>query len=117
MRRLLVAVLVTAMMMPMVVSSQTTVVNVTWTWTAPTTGSAVHHYVVQVSSNATTWSTVATQPTTGSITLPCAVGTNVQIRVAAVDAQSRQGVYSEVSDPFVPDAGVPGAPGKPVRTP
>lgn len=99
------------------VFGQTTSLNLTWNWSAPTTGSAVHHYVVQSSSNATTWTTLTTQPTTNSVTLSCPVGVNIQIRVAGVDAQGRQGPWSEASDPFVPDAGAPGAAGKPIRVP
>lgn len=107
--------LVAVLLISTLVIGQTTVVNVTWTWTPPTTGSVVHHYVVQTTNNGSTWTTITAQPTTASITLPCQVGTNIQIRVAGVDAQGRQGVWSEMADPFVPDAGVPGAPGKPVR--
>jgi len=109
--------LLSALLITTLTFAQTTVVNVTWTWTPPATGSAVHHYVVQTTSNGTTWTTITAQPTSTSLTLPCQVGVNIQIRVAGVDAQGRQGIWSEMADPFVPDAGVPGAPGKPARTP
>ena len=33
-----------------------------------------------------------------------------EIRVAGVDAQNRQGVFSVASDPYTPDPGAPGAP-------
>ena len=36
------------------------------------------------------------------------------IRVAAIDAQGRQGVWSADSDPYTPDLGAPGGCGKPI---
>lgn len=113
----LIAVAVAAVfLLPLVVGGQTTSINVTYTWTAPTTGSAVHHYVVQTSSNGTTWTTLAAQPTTPTITVAAPVGIPIIVRVAGVDAQGRQGVYSESSTPFSPDAGAPGVPGTPNRS-
>lgn len=109
------SVLLCIMLLASLTFGQTTAVTVTWTWTAPTTGSAVHHYVVQTTNNGTTWTDVPTQLTTNSYTRSCTVGVNIQIRVAGVDAAGRQGVWSDAADPFVPDAGVPGVPSKPVR--
>lgn len=107
---------VTLILLASLAIGQTTSLNVTYTWSAPTTGSAVHHYVVQTSSNGTTWTTIAAQPTSPSVTVAAPVGVTILVRVAGVDAQGRQGVYSDPSDPFVPDAGQPGAPGKPVKS-
>ena len=97
--------------------AQTTAINVTYQWTPPTTGSAVHHYVVEYSANAgSTWAQVAA-PTTNSVSLSLTVGGTYIVRVAGVDAQSRQGPYSAHSDPYTPDPGAPSAPGKPARIP
>lgn len=115
MKSLLALAIVAALMIPLVVGGQTTTINVTYTTTAPLTGSPVHHYVWQTSSNGTTWTTLAAQPTGLSITIAAPVGVNLLVRCAGVDASARQGAWSEVSDPFVPDAGAPAAPGKPVR--
>lgn len=112
MRRILLAALLLA---PLVAGGQTTTMNLTYTWTAPTTGSAVHHYVVQTSSNGTTWTLLGAQPTAPTVTMAAPVGVTILVRVAGVDAQGRQGVWSDPSDPFVPDAGAPGVPGKPAR--
>ncbi len=95
-------------------SAQTTTVNVSYTWTAPTTGTAVTSYVIEQSIDGGAWTQVATSSTT-SYTLAASVGHAHRIRVAGVDAQSRQGVYSAASDAYTPDAGAPGAPGKPIR--
>jgi hypothetical protein len=86
---------------------------VSFTWTAPTTGTAVDHYVVEHSVNCGQWTQVAStnEP---SYTLSATVGQSHQIRVAGVDASDRQGVYSNTSDPYMPDAGAPGQPGKPI---
>ncbi len=90
-----------------------TTVQVTATWTAPSTGSPVHHYVVQLSTNGGAYQAAGTTTTT-SVTLTLTVGSTYTVRVAGVDAQSRQGPYSLPSDPYTPDLGPPGQPGKPI---
>lgn len=95
-------------------SAQTSTINVVYSWTAPTTGSAVTSYVVQHSIDGGTWTQVGTSSTT-SYTLAASVGHAHQIRVAGVDAQARQGIFSLPSDAYTPDAGTPGQPGKPIR--
>lgn len=114
MRRLTMTIIAAALLASIAIG-QTTSMNLTYNWTAPTTGSAVHHYVVQTSSNGTTWTTLAAQPTAPTVTITAAVGVNILVRVAGVDATGRQGAYSDPSDPFVPDAGAPGAPSKPIK--
>ena len=94
-------------------SAQTTV-NVNYTWTAPTTGSAIVSYVIEQSIDLGTWTQVGTSSTT-SYTLAASTGHSHRIRVAGVDALNRQGVYSPSSDAYTADAGAPGAPGKPTR--
>ncbi|MHB8079604.1 MAG: hypothetical protein ACYDIE_10160 [Candidatus Krumholzibacteriia bacterium] len=96
--------------------AQTTTQQVTYTWTAPTTGSAVDHYLVQHSINGGAWVQIASV-TTLSYVLAATIGEAHQIRVAGVDALSRQGVWSLASDAYTPDPGAPGQPGKPVVTP
>jgi hypothetical protein len=91
-------------------------VNVTYNWTAPTSGSTVVNYVVQKSESGGTWTQVGTATST-SYVLAATAGVPVQIRVAGVDAQTRQGVWSVASDSYTPDAGAPGQPGKPVVIP
>jgi hypothetical protein len=88
-------------------------VQVTASWTPPSTGSPVEHYVVQVSTNGGPYASAGTTTTT-SISLTFTVGNTYTVRVAGVDAQDRQGPYSAPSDPYTPDIGPPGAPGKPV---
>lgn len=115
MKRILMAA-VAVLLIATLAIGQTTTINITYTTTAPTTGSVVHHYVWQTSTNGTTWSTRPEQPTGLSLTIPAPVGVQIIVRVAGVDAQGRQGAWSDPADPFVPDAGVPGAPSKPVRS-
>ncbi len=90
-----------------------TTVQVTASWTAPSTGSPVHHYVVQLSTNGGAYQAAGTSTTT-SINLTLTVGSTYTVRVAGVDAQDRQGAYSVASDPYTPDLGPPGQPGKPI---
>jgi hypothetical protein len=106
--------LVTMVLLAAPASAQTTTVNVAYSWTAPTTGSPVTSYVIQQSIDGGTWTQVATSSTT-SYTLAATVGHAHRIRVAGVDAQARQGIWSVESDAYTPDAGTPGQPGKPIR--
>lgn len=110
----LALVLLTTALLATSASAQTTTVNVSYTWTAPTTGTAVHHYVVEAKVGTGNFTQVGTTAT-NSYTLTAAVGLAHQIRVAGVDAQDRQGPFSVASDAYTPDAGAPSAPGKPVR--
>ena len=52
--------------------------------------------------------------TENSYTLNATLGQSHQTRVAGVDAENRQGPFSNASDPYMPDAGAPGQPGKPI---
>lgn len=90
-----------------------TEVPVNYSWTAPVTGSPVDHYVVEHSLNGGAWTQVGTA-SSNTFTLTASVGDAHQIRVAGVDAQDRQGPYSSPSDPYSPDVGPPGQPGKPI---
>ena len=102
-----------AVMLPAASSLAQTEVAVNYTWTAPTTGTAVDYYVVEHSINGGQWVQIATA-TENSYTLSAALGESHQIRVAGVDDSDRQGLYSVASDPYIPDAGAPGQPGKPI---
>ena len=90
-----------------------TEVQVNYSWTAPVDGSPVDHYVVQHSINGGAWTEIATAAS-NSYTLTASVGDSHQIRVAGVDAESRQGGFSDPSDAYSPDVGAPGQPGKPI---
>jgi hypothetical protein len=90
-----------------------TEMQVSYGWTAPTTGSPVDHYVVEHSVDGGTWTQVASV-STNSYTLAASVGNSHRIRVAGVDASSRQGPYSVTSDAYTPDLGAPSQPGKPI---
>jgi len=96
--------------------AQTSTQQVTYTWTAPTTGSPVHHYLVQHSVNGGAWVQIASV-TTNTYVLAATIGEAHQIRVAGVDASDRQGVWSLPSDAYTPDPGAPGQPGKPIVVP
>lgn len=90
-----------------------TEIPVSYTWTAPTTGTPVDFYVIQHSVDGGQWLQVATA-TENNYTLNATVGQSHQIRVAGVDADTRMGVFSVASDPYLADAGAPGQPGKPI---
>ena len=90
-----------------------TTLEASFQWTAPTTGAPVDHYVVQHRVDSGAWVIVGSS-TTNTYTMNLAVGQSHEIRVAGVDADGRQGEYSDPSDPYVPDLGAPGKPGKPI---
>ncbi|HOX26952.1 MAG TPA: fibronectin type III domain-containing protein [Candidatus Krumholzibacteria bacterium] len=93
-------------------AAQTTV-EVTASWTPPTEGSPVDHYILQLSTDGGPFSTVASVSGT-SYVLDLEIGHTYIARVAGVDAQDRQGPWSVSSDPYSPDLGPPGQPGKPI---
>ena len=88
--------------------------DVTYTWTAPTTGSPVDHYVVQHSVNGAPFVTIDVNVSTNTYILTASYEDEHLIRVAAVDASGRQGPWSVASDPYTPTLGAPGQPGKPI---
>lgn len=87
--------------------------SVDYQWTAPTTGAPVVHYVVEHSVNGGAWVSIGTSDT-NTFTLTATVGDSHQIRVAGVDADSRQGIFSVASEPYVPTLDPPGQPGQPI---
>ncbi len=86
---------------------------VNYQWTAPTTGAPVVHYEVEQSINGGAWVSIGTSAT-NTFTLTASVGDSHRIRVAGVDADSRQGVFSVASEPFVPTMDPPSQPGQPI---
>ena len=94
-------------------AAQTETMDISYQWTAPSTGTAVDHYVIEHSVDGGSWATAGTVAT-NTATLALTVGVSHQVRVAGVDAGGRQGPFSAPSDPYTPDAGAPGAPGKPI---
>jgi hypothetical protein len=95
-------------------SVEAQVQTVHYSWTAPTTGSAVHHYIVQHKIGDGAWISVASVVTL-TYNLAATYLESHQIRVAGVDVLSRQGLWSEPSESYTPDAGAPGGCGQPVR--
>ena len=83
-------------------------------WTAPTEGSPVHHYVLQLSTDGGPFVTVLSEVIGTSVNLDLEINRTYVARVAGVDDQARQGPYSPDSDPYILDLGPPGAPGKPL---
>jgi len=88
-------------------------VQVAATWTPPNEGSPVHHYILQLSTDGGPFTTVGSVTST-TYTLNLEVNHNYVARVAGVDTQDRQGPWSLESDPYNPDLGPPGQPGKPI---
>ncbi len=88
--------------------------DVSYTWSAPSTGSPVTHYVVQASVNGGPFETVDDNVAVNSYILVAAYENEYAIRVAGVDSQGRQGPWSVASDPYTPTLGAPGQPGKPI---
>jgi hypothetical protein len=68
----------------------------TYTWTAPTTGSPVVKYAVEISMNGAVIDTVWAVGTT-SIDIDVIYGSDYSVRVAGVDAADRWGPWSAPS--------------------
>jgi hypothetical protein len=86
--------------------------DVSFTWSAPTTGSTVAHYVVQHQVDGGVWVNIDTT-TLESYTLSAEYDVAHAIRVAGVDSEARQGPWSVASTPYTPTLGAPGQPGQP----
>jgi hypothetical protein len=113
MKRLTRLLIIAAVLLPMVVGAQTGTITTTYTTTAPTTGNPVVTYEWQMSANnGSTWAPAGTS-TTLSKAIPLTVGSVYIVRVRGIDALGQAGVWSPVSDPNTPNAGPPGACGKP----
>ena len=106
MKKLLISIAIMAMMV-----LPARAIETNWTWTVPTTGSPVHHYLFEIQIDGGEWDLVA-QPTTNTTIYNMPEGVDVVVRVAGVDADDRTGPYSVISEVYF-DAGAPGACGKP----
>jgi len=79
---------------------------VKFTWTAPTTGSPVAHYLAEVEVNER--DVLVFGPLNlAEVTVPVAYGNKYRVRVAAVDAQGIQGPMSVWSEPYSPELDPP----------
>lgn len=112
MMRKIILTLLLSMVLITLAAAQT--VDATASWTAPTEGSPVDHYVLQLSENGGPFYTVSDTITTTSFDVQLENLTTYVARVAGVDAQDRQGPWSEPSEPYTPDLGPPGAPTQPI---
>jgi hypothetical protein len=82
--------------------------NVTATWTAPTTGSPVEYYVVEVYEGGELAFTA--QPADTFVVFnEFVMLKEYTARVAGVDALGRQGPWSDWSEPYMWDEGAPGS--------
>lgn len=115
MRRAITAIMGGMLLLSLVVTGPAKAVPVqaVCSWLAPNTGSPVHHYQVQLKVDAGAFANYVTTTTTSAL-ITLESGHTYIVRVAGVDAQSRQGVWSAESDPYTPDLGAPGACGKPI---
>ena len=81
--------------------------DVEFSWTAPTIGTPVHHYVVEVLVNERDTQIFDSVPSE-SLMLPVIYGNKYRLRVAAVDAAGIQGPQSIWSQPYTPELAPPG---------
>ena len=114
MKRMIKSLIVLALLVPMVVTAQTTVTR-TLTWTAPavdaTHSPAVAYIVNWRPVGAPSWTLVTPNPTVTNCPVEIPTGAAVEARVQAVDSFGTIGVWSQLSDPYTHK--VPGACGKP----
>ncbi len=100
--------------MGITVAQAQTVSSVKYSWSAPTAGSPVVEYSVEVRIDGGEW------VSHGVTLIPEYIFSNefeyfksYEIRVAGVDIVGRQGPFSLASEPYMPDLGPPGTPGTP----
>ena len=87
--------------------------DVTYRWTAPTEGTPVFYYAVEVNVDGAGWIRLALEPMTPVITIDQETNKAYRVRVAGVDAEGHMGPFSEASDEYT--YGAPGGCGKPGR--
>ena len=96
------------------VSSARLVPEITYKWTAPTSGSAVILYMVQWKVDSGEWEDHCTTPDDFYVFVDeFEYGKQYEVRVAGVDGEGRVGGFSDSSVPFTPDLGPPGQPSAP----
>ncbi|MFO7652807.1 MAG: fibronectin type III domain-containing protein [Candidatus Krumholzibacteriia bacterium] len=84
---------------------------VTWAWSAPQSGSAVSHYIVEVAIDGGEF-VVFEETTATSFTLTDPLrARKYEVRVRAVGVSGRSGPYSPVSDPWDTPIPRPGSAG------
>lgn len=83
-------------------------------WTRPVTGEPAVSYVVQIRENGGAWATAGATTDTFYVFEDLLGASAWEVRVAGVDDQGRQGIFSAASLPLQGDQGPPGAPGVPV---
>ena len=115
MKRLLMILIATAMLLPLVAA--TAPINVTYTWTAPTTGSTCASYDVERSLDGGTSWTAYSVVTAASAVVVAPELTPIVVRVRGTDSLGRKGLWSDPSLAFTNDPGAPGACGRPARQP
>ena len=76
-------------------------------WDPPTPGSTPQHYVVQVRVDGDAIQTQVTSNDTPAVTFEVFFGRDYEVRVAGVDAQGRQGPYSDWSARITAELAVP----------
>jgi hypothetical protein len=88
-------------------------VEVSASWIAPTEGSPVVNYVLELSEDGGPYVVYgSTEQTTMILLLKNFV--TYTARVSGIDAQDRQGPWSNPSEPYTVDIGPPGQPGQPI---
>ena len=97
---------------PLTVAQVPSTMEATYTWDYPTTGNPVVYFEVQVKMDQGDFE-FAQNTTTNEITLMLDLLHGYQVRVRGVDALDHAGPWSTPSDLYTPDAGAPGACGKP----
>jgi hypothetical protein len=114
MKRLTQLTIAAAMLLSLCVPAAAQTTNVTYTWTAPTTGSTAVGYEVETSVDGGAFALYTTTTSPSAVVAVQAL-TTVIVRVRGVDSLGRKGPYSVNSDPYMNDPGPPGACGKPTR--
>lgn len=79
-------------------------VVVRWTWTPPTSGTPVDHYVVEIERTSHSASAVVSR---NSFLMNVPMDDLVRVRVAGVDAADRQGPFSQWSEYYTPHVRLP----------
>lgn len=95
---------------PLVLATTASAVDLTVTWTAPSTGSPVVEYEVYVTADGQAFFTGYTPDTSINLAVPDTPFVEYVAVVRGRDALDRAGPWSDPSEPFIVDFGPPGTP-------
>lgn len=101
-------ILAAALLLPFLWPVPAMAEDITYTWDACDTGAPAVNYRMEIEADGATVDQILTGHALPGYTIAVGHDKTVRVRVAGIDAQDRQGVWSEWSEAYTVDEGSPG---------